>query len=133
VEVRGVEVRGQAQTAAACKTVPFAPSNKTLPAITHASSIPRRLGNYWAGKVLSKKLEVSMTIKVLSAELARERAWRVYCLMNPSAQGQIKLKARLDSYLATLPTIDSNSLTVDGLKYLKRLETLGAEKSEEHR
>jgi hypothetical protein len=94
---------------------------------------PRRLGNYWAAKVLSKKLEVSMTIKVLSAELARERAWRVYCLMNPSAQRQIKLKARLDSYLATLPTIDSNSLTVDGLKYLKRLETLGAEKSGEHR
>jgi ABC-type sulfate transport system permease subunit len=98
----------------------------------------RRLGNYWAAKVLSgklevRKLEVSMTTKVLSAELARERAWRVYCLMNPSAQRQIKLKARLDSYLATLQTIDSNSLTVDGLKYLKRLETLGAEKSGEHR
>src|SRR4029077_15023621 len=77
-----------------------------------------------------KKLEVvSMTTKVLSAELARERAWRVYCLMNPSAQRQIKLKAQLDSYLATLQTIDSNSLTVDGLKYLKSLETLGAEKS----
>ena len=93
----------------------------------------RRLGNYWAAKVLSQNLEVSMTIKVLSAELARERAWRVYCLMNPSAQRQIKLKARLDSYLATLETIDSNSLTVDGLKYLKSLETLGAEKSQEHR
>jgi len=53
--------------------------------------------------------------------------------MNPSAQRQIKLKARLDSYLATLQTIDSNSLAVHGLKYLKRLETLGAEKSEEHR
>jgi hypothetical protein len=83
---------------------------------------------------LSPKLEVvSMTIKVLSAELARERAWRVYCLMNPSAQRQIKLKAQLDSYLATLQTIDSNSLAVDGLKYLKSLERLGAEKSGEHR
>jgi hypothetical protein len=72
-----------------------------------------------------------MAIKVLSTELACERAWRVYCLMNPSAQKQIKLKARLDSYLSTLQTVDSNSLTVDGLKYLKRLEALDAEKSGE--
>jgi hypothetical protein len=74
-----------------------------------------------------------MAIKVLSTELACERAWRVYCLMNPSAQRQIKLKARLDSYLSTLQTVDSNSLAVDGLKYLKRLEALETEKSEERR
>jgi hypothetical protein len=74
-----------------------------------------------------------MAIKVLSTELACERAWRVYCLMNPSAQKQIKLKARLDSYLSTLQTVDSNSLTVDGLKYLKRLEALAAERSGEPR
>jgi hypothetical protein len=77
-----------------------------------------------AAKVLLRKLEASMAIKGLSMELAGERAWQVYCLMNPSAQRQIKLKARLDSYLSTLQTVDSNSLTVDGLKYLKRLEAL---------
>jgi len=70
-----------------------------------------------------------MTSKVLSTELACERAWRVYCLMNPSAQRRIKLKARRESYLSTLRTIDSNSLTVDGLRYLKRLEPLDAQKS----
>jgi hypothetical protein len=102
------------------------------PTITCAPSIPAQVREL-LGCQLSQKLEVTMTTKVLSAELARERAWRVYCLMNPSAQRQIKLKARLDSYLATLQTIDSNSLTVDGLKYLKRLETLGAEKPGEHR
>ena len=53
-----------------------------------------------------------MTIKVLSTEFACERAWQVYCLMNPTAQRQIKLKARLDSYLSKLQTTDSNSLTV---------------------
>ena len=74
-----------------------------------------------------------MAIKVLSTELACERAWRVYCLMNPSAQKQIKLKARLDSYLSTLQTVDSNSLTVGGLIYLKRLEALAAERSGEPR
>jgi hypothetical protein len=74
-----------------------------------------------------------MAIKVLSTELACERAWRVYCLMNPSAQKQIKLKARLDSYLSTLQTVDSNSLTVGGLNYLKRVEALAAERSGEPR
>ena len=62
----------------------------------------RNLGNQMAAKVLSRKLEVSMAIKALSTELACERAWQVYCLMNPSAHRQIKLKARLDSYLSTL-------------------------------
>jgi len=71
-----------------------------------------------------------MTTKALPTELASERAWQVYCLMNPSAKRQIKLKARLDSYLSTLQTVDSNSLTVDGLKYLKRLEALEATMSE---
>jgi hypothetical protein len=70
-----------------------------------------------------------MAIKVLSTELACERAWHAYCLMKPSAQRQIKLKARLDSYLSKLQTADSNSLTVDGLKYLKRLEAFDAERS----
>ena len=70
-----------------------------------------------------------MAIKVLSTELACERAWRVYCLMNPSAKRRIKLKAHLDSYLSKLSTDDSNSLTVDGLKYLKRLEAFEAEEA----
>jgi hypothetical protein len=69
-----------------------------------------------------------MDIKELSPELACERAWQVYCLMNPSAQRQMELKARLDSYLSTLQADDSNSLTVDGLKYLKRLEALDVAK-----
>jgi len=74
-----------------------------------------------------------MAIKTLSKELACERAWQVYCLMNPSAQRQIKLKARLDHYLSTLATADSNNLAVDGLKYLKGLASRGTEKVGEHR
>ena len=62
--------------------------------------------------------------KVLSAKLASERAWQVYCLMNPSAQQRIGLKADLDSYLSKLEAVNSSTLTVDGLKYLKSLEQL---------
>jgi hypothetical protein len=94
---------------------------------------PHRLGNQFAAKVLSRKLEASMAIKGLSTDLACERAWQVYCLMNPSAQRQIKLKARLDSHLSTLQAIDSNRLAVDGLKYLKGLEARDAAKSGPHR
>jgi len=74
-----------------------------------------------------------MANKVLSKELACERAWQVYCLMNPSAHQKIKLKTRLDHFLSTQATVDSTNLTVDGLKYLKGLEARSAEKSEEHR
>jgi hypothetical protein len=65
-----------------------------------------------------------MGVKVLPAELASERAWQVYCLINPSAQKRIGLKADLDSYLSKLETVDSSTLVVDGLKYLKSLEQL---------
>jgi hypothetical protein len=65
-----------------------------------------------------------MGVKVLSAKLASERAWQVYCLMNPSAQKRIGLKSDLDRYLSKLEAVDSSTLTVDGLKYLKSLEQL---------
>jgi hypothetical protein len=65
-----------------------------------------------------------MGAKVLSAKLASERAWRVYCLMNRVAQKRIGLKADLDRYLSKLEAVDSRTLTVDGLKYLKSLEQL---------
>jgi hypothetical protein len=44
--------------------------------------------------------------------------------MNPAAQKRIGLKADLDSYLSKLDAVDSSTLTVDGLKYLKSLEQL---------
>jgi hypothetical protein len=65
-----------------------------------------------------------MGVKVLSAKLASERAWQVYCLMNPVAQKRIGLKADLDGYLSKLEAVNSSTLTVDGLKYLKSLEQL---------
>ncbi len=37
-----------------------------------------------------------MGVKVLPAKLASDRAWQVYCLMNPAAQKRIGLKADLD-------------------------------------
>jgi hypothetical protein len=42
-------------------------------------------------------------------------------LMNPSAQKRIRLKANLDRHLSKLEAVDSSTLTVDGLKYLKSL------------
>jgi hypothetical protein len=69
-----------------------------------------------------------MAIKMLPAELACERAWRVYCQMNPSAKKREKLRADLDSYLSKMETVDSSSLTADGLKYLKKLEELEGKK-----
>jgi hypothetical protein len=65
-----------------------------------------------------------MGVKVLPAKLASERAWQVYCLINPSAQKRIGLKTDLDRYLSKLAAVDSSTLTVDGLKYLKSLEQL---------
>ena len=65
-----------------------------------------------------------MGVKVLPAKLASDRVWQVYCLMNPSAQKRIGLKADLDRYLSKLETVGSKTLTVDGLKYLKSLEQL---------
>ena len=65
-----------------------------------------------------------MGVKVRPAKLASDRAWQVYCLMNPAAQKRIGLKADLDRYLSKLEAVDSNTLTVDGLKYLKSLEQL---------
>jgi hypothetical protein len=65
-----------------------------------------------------------MGLRVLSAKLASERAWQVYCLINPSAQKRIGLKADMDSYLSKLEAVDSSTLVVDGLKYLKSLEQL---------
>jgi hypothetical protein len=69
-----------------------------------------------------------MGVKLLTAELACERAWQVYCMMNPSAKNREKLKADLDSYLSKMETVDSSDLTVDGLKYLKKLEQLEGKK-----
>jgi hypothetical protein len=57
-----------------------------------------------------------MPIKMLQTELAGERVWQVYCLMNPAPRKE--LKADLDSYLSKLETVDSSTLVVDGLKYL---------------
>jgi hypothetical protein len=65
-----------------------------------------------------------MGVKVLPAKLASERAWQAYCLMNPSAQKRIGLKADLDRYLSKLEKVDSSTLVVDGLKYLKSLKQL---------
>jgi CRISPR/Cas system CMR-associated protein Cmr5 small subunit len=62
--------------------------------------------------------------KPLNAELACERVWQVYCLMNPSAERREGLRADLDSYLSKMERVDSSNLTVDGLKYLKKLEQL---------
>jgi hypothetical protein len=62
--------------------------------------------------------------KPLNAELACERVWQVYCLMNPSAERREGLRADLDSYLSKMERVDSSNLTVDGLKYLKKLERL---------
>jgi CRISPR/Cas system CMR-associated protein Cmr5 small subunit len=62
--------------------------------------------------------------KPLSAELACERVWQVYCLMNPSAERREGLRADLDSYLSKMERVDASNLTVDGLKYLKKLEQL---------
>ena len=60
----------------------------------------------------------------LNAELACERVWQVYCLMNPSAERREGLRADLDSYLSKMERVDASNLTVDGLKYLKKLEQL---------
>ncbi len=62
--------------------------------------------------------------KPLTAGLACERAWQVYCLMNPGAEKREALRADLDSYLSKMERVDSSNLTVDGLKYLKKLEQL---------
>jgi hypothetical protein len=69
-----------------------------------------------------------MGVKVLPAELVSERAWQVYCLINPAAQKRIGLKADLDRYLSKLETVGSKTLTVDGLKYLESLEQLEGER-----
>ena len=68
-----------------------------------------------------------MGAKFLPAKLASDRAWQVYCLMNPAAQKRIELKRDLDRYLSKLEAVDSSTLTVDGLKYLKSLEQLDGE------
>jgi CRISPR/Cas system CMR-associated protein Cmr5 small subunit len=62
--------------------------------------------------------------KPLNAGLACERVWQVYCLMNPSAERREGLRADLDSYLSKMERVDASNLTVDGLKYLKKLEQL---------
>jgi CRISPR/Cas system CMR-associated protein Cmr5 small subunit len=62
--------------------------------------------------------------KPLNAELACERVWQVYCSMNPSAERREGLRADLDSYLSKMERVDASNLTVDGLKYLKKLEQL---------
>jgi CRISPR/Cas system CMR-associated protein Cmr5 small subunit len=62
--------------------------------------------------------------KPLNAELACARVWQVYCLMNPSAERREGLRADLDSYLSKMERVDASNLTVDGLKYLKKLEQL---------
>ena len=61
--------------------------------------------------------------KPLNAELACERVWQVYCLMNPSAERREGLRADLDSYLSKMERVDSSNLTVDGLKYLRSLSS----------
>jgi hypothetical protein len=44
--------------------------------------------------------------------------------MNPSAERREGLRADLDSYLSKMERVDASNLTVDGLKYLKKLEQL---------
>jgi len=48
--------------------------------------------------------------------------------MNPSAEKRAALRADLDGYLSKMERVDSSNLTVDGLKYLKRLEQLDEKK-----
>jgi hypothetical protein len=67
-----------------------------------------------------------MSIKLLSAELACEKAWQTYCLMNPAAPAEFK--EDLDSYLSKLEVLGSSSLVVDGLKYLKGLQAVKGRK-----
>jgi hypothetical protein len=69
-----------------------------------------------------------MAIKMRPAQLACERAWQTYCMMNPSAKKREKLRADLASYLSKMETVDSSTLTVDGLKYLKSMEELEGKK-----
>jgi hypothetical protein len=66
----------------------------------------------------------TMGNKPLNAELACERVWQVCCLMNPFAERREGLRADLDSYLSKMERVDASNLTVDGLKYLKKLEQL---------
>lgn len=60
-------------------------------------------------------------------EDASERAWSVYCMMNPAAAEREDLKAALDDYLLeTAMHRASTNLPVDGLKYLKAQERLAS-------
>ena len=62
------------------------------------------------------------------AELAFERAWRVYRLMNPSVDEHDKKRATLDRFIkkcCDAGASDPELVVVEALKYLKRLDEFG--------
>jgi len=62
------------------------------------------------------------------ADLAFERAWRVYRLMNPSVDEQDEKRALLDRFVkkcCDAGASDPELVVVEALKYLKRLEGFG--------
>jgi hypothetical protein len=68
--------------------------------------------------------EVVMNIQ--SVQAASERAWSTYQLMCNASEND-KRRKELDAYLSKLfqaGNTDSNRLTVDGLIYLKKLDSL---------
>jgi hypothetical protein len=62
------------------------------------------------------------------AELAFERTWRVYRLINPCVDEQDEKRALLDRFIrsrCTAGASDPELLVVEALQYLKRLEESG--------
>jgi len=62
------------------------------------------------------------------ADLASERTWRVYRLMNPSVDEQDEKRALLDRFVkkcCDAGASDPELVVVEALKYLKRLEGFG--------
>jgi hypothetical protein len=62
-----------------------------------------------------------MGVQALTVELAFVKAWHTWCAAGGGAGNQEQLKARLQRYLNSRYTVDSNSsLFIDGLAFLKR-------------
>jgi len=62
------------------------------------------------------------------ADLAFERTWRVYRLMNPSVDEQDEKRALLDRFIkkcCDAGASDPELVVVEALKFLKRLEEFG--------
>jgi hypothetical protein len=65
-------------------------------------------------------------MNIQSVQAASERAWSTYQLMCNASEND-KRRKELDAYLSKLfqaGNTDSNRLTVDGLIYLKKLDSL---------